>query len=462
MLDYAEEQFPPRHTQPVASDRQVWNWAQNATLGPRANVRRPGSEAELQTLVADARGKIRIMGSRLSTGSLLRADGPQDILLDAGQMQGLIHSTADTVTFAAATTLQQVYQTLTAMGRMLPSSPGVIALQTLAGAMATGTHGQGLGQSSIADEALHIRMVLADGSIAGFDRDHPYFGAAQLALGALGVVTEVTLRTIPATLFTCFKSACGAGELESLLYDWNEGYPLSKAWWFPEEDKVHVWSAREANDAEGKRYRENGCRTLSLSAGDQSMNATVERTLGHMRTDTKIRGRDGTPFKTVARFKDFSDITGDVYQLFCRGIATPQINIEIGIPFRRAGEVIQKIKRWYRQTHPHMHYPVILRCTGPSSAWLSPAHGEATCFFGFVVYYAEDGTLSRDGVHFLNEVEKLLANEGGRPHWGKYYHPALYQWRERYPRWEQFRQVKAALDPHGKFTNALIADLFTS
>lgn len=458
-MNHLEYAFPLRQTHIPDTD-SVWNWAQNAALGARANIRRPSNEDELRALVADAPGAVRIIGSRLSAGNLLCADQPQDILLDASRLRGLIASSADQVTFAAATPLHEVYRQLTEMGRMLPSSPGVIALQTLAGAIGTGTHGQGLGQSSIADEVLSMRIIQADGDVLNIPRDHPWFGAAQLALGAIGVITEVTLRTVPSALFTCYKSACSADELDTRLYHWNQDYPLSKAWWFPEENKVHVWAAREANDEETRLYHDNDRQTVTLSHGNQAMNAVVDRTLGHMRHDTKIRGQDGTPFKTVARFKDFSDITGDVYQVFCRGIATPQINVEIGIPFARAGGVVKKIKRWYTQTHPHMHYPIILRCTGPSSAWLSPAFGEATCFFGFVVYYAEDGTLSHDGVRFLHDVETLLADEGGRPHWGKYYNPRLYHWRDIYPRWEQFRQVKARLDPKGKFANTLINDIF--
>jgi len=190
------------------------------------------------------------------------------------------------------------------------------------------------------------------------------------------------------------------------------------------------------------------------------MNETIEQTLEHMRSDTKIVDENGKPFRTVTRFKDFSDVTGDVYQVFCRGIATPQINVEIGIPLARAGEVIRKIKDWHSETQPHMHYPIILRCTGPSESWLSPSYGADTCFFGFVVYYAEDGSLSEEGVSFLQAVEKILAAEGGRPHWGKYFDEALYNWPEIYPQWQAFRQAREILDPQQKFTNAFTAELF--
>ncbi|MCU5772488.1 FAD-binding protein [Erwiniaceae bacterium BAC15a-03b] len=455
-----DEQFPLRQTQSVQGDTQLWNWAQNAPLGARQNLYMPASEAELQQRVASHNGKIRVIGSRLAPGRMLNISDDRDLLLDLSQLSGLLAQSDNSVTFAAATPLHEVYQTLTRMGRMLASSPGVIDIQTLAGAMATGTHGQGLQQSSLADEALSIRMVLADGTIREFDRQHPWFGAAQVALGALGVVTAVTLKTIPSQIYTCFKNAVSASTLESDLYDWNQNYALSKAWWFVDDDQMHVWCARTATADEQQTYQLNLGELVKQPDSDSSLNNTIEQTLEHMHNDTQIRGEGGKQFKTVTRFKDFSDVTGDIYQVFCRGIAVPQINVEIGIPLARAAEVISRIKSWYARHHPHMHYPIILRCTGPSTAWLSPAYQQATCFFGFVVYYADDGTLSEEGCHFLREVEKLLAQAGGRPHWGKYYHQPLYQWQQVYPQWNAFRDVRRQLDPSGKFSNHYLAQLF--
>lgn len=459
-METDDKLFPLRNTRSTESDTQVWNWAQNARLGDRRRVCRPESEAELQQLIASHSGNIKVLGSRLSPGRMLQADDDQTMLLDVSLLSGLLDADSHSVTFAAATPLSEVYRKLTEMGRMLASSPGVISIQTLAGAMATGTHGQGLQQSSLADEALSIRMVQADGTVTEFDRQHPWFGALQVALGSLGVVTAVTLKTQPSRIFTCFKNAVSAASLESDLYQWNENYALSKAWWFVDDNQMHIWCAREATAEEQQVYRLNAGALVKQPDSNSSLNHTIEQTLEHMHNDTQIRGEGGKQFKTVTRFKDFSDVTGDIYQIFCRGIAVPQINVEIGIPLARAAEVISKIKRWYAANHPHMHYPIILRCTGPSTAWLSPAYQQATCFFGFVVYYADDGTLSQDGIHFLSEVEKLLAAEGGRPHWGKYYDPQLYHWRENYPQWDAFRDVRQQLDPQRKFSNRYLSQLF--
>ncbi|WP_147198671.1 D-arabinono-1,4-lactone oxidase [Pantoea sp. MBD-2R] len=449
--------YPRRH--PNAEDGKVWNWAQNATLAVKNAVSIPENEKELQQLIATSTGKIRIMGSRMSPGRMLALANKGDTLVDMSRLRGLISLDEHSATFAGGTLMHEVYEVLTAEGKMLPSSPGVIASQTLAGALATGTHGQGLQQSSIADEALSIRMVLADGTVADFDRQHPKFHAVQLGLGSLGVVTQVTLRTTPSLIYTCYKNAVSGDTLEQDIYDWNQNYALSKAWWFPNENQVHVWAAREANSEEVAQYHANNSELIKQEETSDAMNETIEQTLEHMRSDTKIVDENGKPFRTVTRFKDFSDVTGDVYQVFCRGIATPQINVEIGIPLARTAEVIRKIKQWHSETQPHMHYPIILRCTGPSDAWLSPSYGADTCFFGFVVYYAEDGSLSEEGVSFLQAIEKVLAAEGGRPHWGKYFDAALYNWPEIYPQWDAFRQVRDELDPQRKFDNAFTAEL---
>ena len=450
--------YPARRTDP-GQGGEVLNWAQNAVLGRISAVSAPATEAELQALVAAGTGRIRVIGSRMSAGRMLEVGAPGDTLLDLGRLRGLLGTTDDTATFAGATPLQEVYEVLTGMGRMPTSAPGVIASQTLAGALATGTHGQGLRQSSIGDAAASIRMVLADGSVATFDRDHPWFPAVQLGLGVLGVTTAVTLRTEPSLVYTCSKSAVSAVDLAGDLQRWSTGHVMSKAWWFPDEDQVHVWTAREATDDEARAWRDGGRTLLERAETSDAMNATVETTLATMRSDTRIVDEDGKPFRTVNRFKDFSDVTGDVYQVFCRGIATPQINVEIGVPLDRVAEVVEAVKAWHTATRPRMHYPIILRCTGPSAAWLSPSQGQDTCFFGFVVYYAEDGSLSEEGMSFLRAVERVLAAEGGRPHWGKYFDEALYDWPALYPQWGAFREVREALDPQHTFDNAFTAGL---
>ncbi|WP_422389869.1 D-arabinono-1,4-lactone oxidase [Arthrobacter sp. N1] len=451
--------YPAQEPELAGEDIRLRNWARNSRLGLPGSVVTPATEAELCDFLSTSDGAVRMIGSRMSPGRMMSVADGAGTLLDLSRLSGLISSTEDTVTFAGSTPLSEVYAFLTARGRMLNASPGVIAEQTLAGAVSTGTHGQGLQQSSIAGDALSIRIVLADGTIAEFDEEHPDFGAVQLGLGSLGVITAVTLRTRESLVYTCVKQAVDADTLEADLGTWNRENLLVKAWWFPQENQVQVWTANEASDDEVSRYRAGGGELLEHAGTNATMNTTVESTLRLLRADSRGVADDGKPMRTVTRFRDFTDVTGDVYQVFCRGIATPQINVEIGIPLARAGAVIRKIKDWHAETQPRMHYPVILRCTGASDAWLSPSNGEDTCYFGFVVYYSADGSLSEEGDSFLRAVERALSEEGGRPHWGKYFDESLYDWPALYPQWEAFRRVRETLDPQHRFANAFTAAL---
>ncbi|KQO00976.1 metal chaperone, involved in Zn homeostasis, GTPase of family protein [Arthrobacter sp. Leaf234] len=451
--------YPAQEPELAGEDIRLRNWARNSRLGLPGSVVTPATEAELCDFLSTSDGAVRMIGSRMSPGRMMSVADGAGTLLDLRRLSGLISSTEDTVTFAGSTPLSEVYAFLTARGRMLNASPGVIAEQTLAGAVSTGTHGQGLQQSSIAGDALSIRIVLADGTIAEFDEEHPDFGAVQLGLGSLGVITAVTLRTRESLVYTCVKQAVDADTLEADLETWNRENLLVKAWWFPQENQVQVWTANEASDDEVSRYRAGGGELLEHAGTNATMNTTVESTLRLLRADSRGVADDGKPMRTVTRFRDFTDVTGDVYQVFCRGIATPQINVEIGIPLARAGAVIRKIKDWHAETQPRMHYPVILRCTGASDAWLSPSNGEDTCYFGFVVYYSADGSLSEEGDSFLRAVERALSEEGGRPHWGKYFDESLYDWPALYPQWEAFRRVRETLDPQHRFANAFTAAL---
>ncbi|TDT32508.1 D-arabinono-1,4-lactone oxidase [Naumannella halotolerans] len=450
--------YPPRVPEAGSDQHRVWNWAHNRVLSERPEPYRPRTEVELQGLLRHDDRPVRVVGSRLSNGDLLA--GGSGLLVSLDALSGLVCLDQDTATFGAGTRLQQVFDTLTEHQRMLQASPGVIAEQSLAGALATGTHGQGLGQSTLSDEVVSLRLVDAAGRVREVRRGDPDFGAHLVGLGALGVITRVTLRTVAHRVFTCHKDAVAADTIGRDLPRWNAEWEFSKAWWFLDDDRVHVWNAAQASPAEVAAWRHNGRELLSGSVGDEQLNATVDATLARMRADT-VRGADGErrQFRTVTRFRDFATVTGDVYQVFCRGIAVPQINTEIGVPLADAPEILADFGDWYRRERPHLHYPVILRSTGGSQAWLSPAHDRETLFFGFVVYYADDGSLNPEGLDFLRAAERRLAAAGGRPHWGKYFDSGLYDFAAIYPRWEDFHRVRRELDPAGRFVNDWLGGL---
>lgn len=460
-------QFQAFHSIKAIGNREVlFNWSRTNPLGALDQVWRPKSRDELQMLLREhPERKLRLIGSGLSFEPIhsVYAEGSQALLVDLHHLRGQLAKTADTVTYQAGTPLDTVYAELIAMERMLPASPGVIGIQTLGGALSTGTHGQGLHQSALCDAVEAMTVMLANGEIIRVDRTDPRFGAFVMGMGMLGILLDVTLRTVPNRIMRCAKFTTDYPFLLEHNERLNREHGFVKSWWFAWTGESHIWLVDPASDEEVARYRAGGSEPLLLDGDiDARMNATIDATLQKMAKDTKDETLAGEHFETVRRFKDASDLVGNVYQILCKGIPAPQINCEVAVPLHRMNEALETLQAWQEANPGVLHYPFILRCTGPSEAWLSAAYGQSVCWIGFLVYLAADGTFVNGSMEQMRELQQLLAPLGGIPHFGKHLAMDLYDFPALLPRWNDFVALKAELDPHGRFENRWLSDLFAN
>lgn len=463
--------FQAFHSIKAIGNREVlFNWSRTNPLGALDQVWRPTTRDELQQLLREyPERKLRLIGSGLSFEPIhsVYAEGSQALLVDLHHLRGQLDKTADTVTYLAGTPLDTVYADLIAMDRMLPASPGVIGIQTLGGALSTGTHGQGLHQSALCDAVAALTVMLANGDIIRVDRTDPRFGAFVMGMGMLGILLDVTLRTVLNRIMRCTKFTTDYPFLLEHNERLNREHAFVKSWWFAWTGESHIWLVDPASDDEVARYRAGGSEPLVLE-GDMdermnlALNATIDATLQKMARDTKDEARAGEHFETVRRFKDASDLVGNVYQILCKGIPAPQINCEVAVPLERMGEALEILQAWQEANPGVLHYPFILRCTGPSVAWLSAAHGKSVCWIGFLVYLAADGTFVGGSMEQMRELQQLLVPLGGIPHFGKHLAMDLYDFPALLPRWHDFLALKRELDPHGRFENRWLGDLFAN
>ncbi len=463
--------FQAFHSIKAIGNREVlFNWSRTNPLGALDQVWRPTTRDELQQLLREyPERKLRLIGSGLSFEPIhsVYAEGSQALLVDLHHLRGQLDKTADTVTYLAGTPLDTVYADLIAMDRMLPASPGVIGIQTLGGALSTGTHGQGLHQSALCDAVAALTVMLASGDIIRVDRTDPRFGAFVMGMGMLGILLDVTLNTVPNRIMRCTKFTTDYPFLLEHNARLNREHAFVKSWWFAWTGESHIWLVDPASDDEVARYRAGGSEPLVLE-GDMdermnlALNATIDATLQKMARDTKDEARAGEHFETVRRFKDASDLVGNVYQILCKGIPAPQINCEVAVPLERMGEALSILQAWQEANPGVLHYPFILRCTGPSVAWLSAAHDKSVCWIGFLVYLAADGTFVGGSMEQMRELQQLLVPLGGIPHFGKHLAMDLYDFPALLPRWHDFLALKRELDPHGRFENRWLGDLFAN
>jgi L-gulonolactone oxidase len=366
----------------------------------------------------------------LTDGVLLRLDA-LDRVLEVDRERGLVR-------VEAGIRLHALNATLAAHGLALPNL-GDIDRQSLAGALATGTHGTGARLPVLSAQAAGVLLVTADGETLEVGEDDPeLLAAARVSLGALGVVCEVTLRCVPAfwlrgvdaprplgeTLDRLDELAEEADHVELYAFPWvgtaltrtNTRLPgpvdppgaLRRAW----EDVVL------ANGVFGLSRRLGRARP----AWRPAINRAVVRAAG-----TTVRC-------------DRSD----------RVFATPRLvrftESEFAVP-RAAAASFARAVLAAAERH-EVGFPIEVRLSAADDALLSPAHGRATAW---VAAHVERGT-PPDA--YLREVGAIADAHDGRPHWGKRHGLGAAALEARLPAFARFRAVRDALDPERRFANA--------
>ena len=425
------------------------NWCDTATLAtPDSSYAVAGAQQAAALFAEHPTARLQVLGSRFSYPTLidgsdgiavhLRTEGPRVLAMDAR-----------TVTVTADCTLTELWEHVREWGLTLPVCPPVITEQTVAGALATGTHAQGLGEGLLADAVDAVAYVDAEGAeheVRSADAD---FGAFLLHLGALGLLTRVTFRLQDNRRYHCAKYTTSGTELLSGFADWNHRSAHVKAWWWVDEDRAHVW---EVNPMGATPVRDDA------DVAHTDLNPILAATQARLGDDTGDHSNDAAPQRTVGRFYDYADVEGDLVEIFRNGIPAPQINMEVGVPLDRFAAAADDLRAAILASPFRMHYPVILRPTGPSQAWLASAYERATVWFGFVVYQRPDGTVADGSVELLADIQRALAAHGGLPHWGKYFDASLFDLAS-LSRLEDFRAVRDRVDPHRRFVSPRVAQV---
>ncbi|WP_194793064.1 D-arabinono-1,4-lactone oxidase [Raineyella fluvialis] len=431
------------------------NWCETTTLALPERSYAAGDAGQVAGLLAaHADSRVQLLGSRFSYPTLI--DGTDGIALHLrSRGPRILHLDEQTVTVTADCPLTEVWEHVRDWGLTLPVCPPVITEQTVAGALGTGTHAQGLGEGLLADAVRAVTYVGADGAEHEVTADDEGFGAFLLHLGCLGVLTRVTLAVQPNTRYRCAKYTTSGSELRDGFSAWNRRSDHVKAWWWVEEDRAHVWEVRPQTSP---ALASTPLASAHSSSPHTDLNPILEATQARLGDDTGDHDNDAAPQRTVGRFFDYTDTTGDLVEIFRNGIPAPQINMEVGVPLTRFDEAMAALAQVIDASRFRLHYPVILRPTGRSQAWLSSAYAREVVWFGFVVYQRPDGSVPDGSLALLRDIQQALAALGGLPHWGKYFDADLFDFTA-LPRFEEFRELRERLDPRGRFLGPRVADV---
>lgn len=416
-------------TGPVPTQAAGATWSRCHTFSAR-EVLLPRTMEELQEVIASS-SRIRALGTRHSFNDVADTEGSLVSVLGLPERFELDEQ-AGTVTVSGGSTYGRVAQQL-GPTRWALANMGSLPHISVAGATSTGTHGSGVAHRNLSGAVSAVEIVAADGAVHSWARAvDPEFNGRVVALGALGVVTSLTLELVQtfavrqdvwfdlswAALLENLEEIMSCAYSVSVMPSWSDPTTAGKVWL---KSRVEDWNPALDPERYGARWARSAGGEL---AEGQNPNQTMQG------------GIPGPWWRRLPHFRpDASPSRGD------------EIQTEYFVDRRHAADALESLRAKSDQ-FAHLVLVSELRSVAADDLWLSPARGRDS--LGIHMTWMNDADAVLEVLPILEDV---LAPYSPRPHWGKWFTlegPAL---RSHYPRLADFHGLADAADPTGKFRN---------
>lgn len=416
------------------------NWSGAQQCFPSARVA-PADESELSELLRASVGPVRAVGAGHSFSPLVPTSG---VLVSLDRMQGLVEhdSATDQATLRGGTRLGNTGEMLSAVGQALSNMPD-IDQQTLAGAIATSTHGTGITFPSLSGNVTALRLLTASGEAVDCDamRNPDLFQAARVSLGSLGMITRVRLQN-------------------------RKPFRLHERNWLQRTDELleQIEELRDTN-----RHFE----LMPITHSDYSLAITLNETTDEPSAEEEVDDADSIELlRTIhkyfgeypnarrrvmnglARLIGDSEKIDESWKVFANVRDTRFNEMEYEVPAEQGPACLREVLNTIRDQNLDTWFPLEYRYIKADESWLSPFYQRDSASISVHQFYAMDYH------NLFARIEPIFWKYGGRPHWGKLHSLTARQLSSLYPRWDDFSELRFELDPAGKFINSHLRDLF--
>ncbi|WP_419698039.1 FAD-binding protein [Mucilaginibacter sp. NFX135] len=425
---------------PLLSSLEGWaqaprlkNWAGNLTFSTD-HVFYPKSVQEVQQLVK-THTKLKVLGTRHCFNTI--ADS-KDNLLSTKELNKVISldKKAHTVTVEGGIKYGELAPYLHKEGFALHNLASLPHI-SVAGSITTATHGSGVKNGNLSSAVTALEIVKADGSIVHLSKaaDAEKLNAAVVGLGALGVITKVTLQVEPTYMmqqrvFTHMPMAQVKQNFEKIV---SAGYSVSLFTDWQQDSINEVWiKSRIGTDKD-----HNGPEFYGAKAATKNVHPIIALSAENC---TEQMGVPGPWYERLPHFKmGFTPSSGK------------ELQSEYFVPIHHAVEAITAVSRLGKQIGPHLFITEI-RTIAADKLWMSPCHNQTSVAIHFTWKQEAAAVLK-----LLPLIEKELSPFNARPHWGKIFTMAPKVLDSRYEKLNDFKKLVAEFDPQGKFRNDFLS-----
>jgi L-gulono-1,4-lactone dehydrogenase len=455
------------------------NWAGTASADP---VRRrwPRSTDEIADAVRAAAKDgltVRALGSGHSFSPAAVTSG---VALDLSGWTGIVAADLESglITVRSGTTIRELNAALDILGLAM-ANLGDIDAQTVSGAISTGTHGTGARLGGLATQVAGLELVLADGSAVTCSADErpDLFAAARVSIGALGIISTVTLQCVPAFTLAADERPMALDEVLARFGEFAADNDHFEFFWFPYGKNALL-------------KRNNG--VTSISRGDDPPYPPGARPMARTAIVSGARRSPvPPPMARWQRFFAYEVMENAAFGALCRtGRAMPAtikplnrlaaatlskrsysapshqvfvtprrvrfVESEYAVPRESLPDVLAELRSGVARLADPVMFPVEVRVTAADDIWLSTAYGRDSAY---VAIHQYTGLPYQD---YFRLFESIMTSAGGRPHWGKMHTRDADYLGDAYPRFADFLRVRDETDPGRRFANPYLEQVFGS
>lgn len=422
------------------------NWSGYLQWNP-TEIAYPDSEMAVQALVVKAieqKKKIRVIGAGHSFTPLCQTE---EILVSLDKFQGLLEVDKDKgLAIVKAGTRLYILGELLAEQGLAMENLGDIDRQSIAGTISTGTHGTGEAFGTISTQVVALSFVNGKGELVSCSEaeNTDLFKAAQVSLGALGIITSITLRCIPAyRLVLQNKKEALAAVLSSLDERWENNRNF-EFYWFPYTETAWTKSSNLVDDQPDKNSWLNYFTEYVLE--NYAYKVLCEMAYAFPALNGRVSKISAASIPNVKK----------VYQSH-KVYATQRLvkfnEMEYNVPAEAYSEVFKEVRRVLNSRKFNIHFPIENRIVKKDDIYLSPAYGRTS------IYIACHAYCKKDPQAYFKALEEIFRAHGGRPHWGKMNTLTPQEIAALYPKFEAFLAHRNAQDPERLFTNPYLEKL---
>lgn len=423
------------------------NWAGNITWTP-TQIAYPTSEEEIQQLVlraANDRKKMRVIGTGHSFTALCKTE---DVLISLDKYQGIVKVDKDSVqaVVKGGTKLNYLGDLLFKEG-MAMENLGDIDVQSIAGTISTGTHGTGASFGTISTQVIALRFVNGKGEIISCSEteNRALFKAAQVSLGVLGIITQITLQCMPIYQLEVFTKSESLEEVFSNLSERLATNRNFEFFWMPYTQTAATKTSNIVTDSHIDKAN--------------FFSYWSEYVLENFAFKLLCEYAHWFPSKNKSISKLTASLISDVHKVHHshKVYATTRLvkfrEMEYNVPAESYADVWKEVEKTVNSRKFPIHFPIENRWVKKDDILISPAYGRDSAYIACHVYNKKDHTA------YFKTLEDIFRAYGGRPHWGKMNTLTANDVADLYPEYTTFIDHQIAQDPDGIFLTPYLQHL---